>query len=83
MVKSSGELSTTAYLLSQADLIAGLELKPKEFSYAEYRSYQVPVRKIEQLTALSFGSLRQSDPLESEEALLSHKELKDLEDVRL
>src|SRR5438876_1226272 len=83
MVKSNGTLSATAYLLSQADLIAGLEIKPEEFSYGAYRTYQVPVRKIQELTGLTFAELVTSDPLENEEALLSHKELEDFDHIQL
>ena len=50
MVKESGELSATAYLLSQEELIAGLEVVPEEFSYGAYKTFQVPVRRIEELT---------------------------------
>ncbi|MFC5941392.1 DNA/RNA non-specific endonuclease [Micromonospora harpali] len=63
MVKEDGALSATAYLLSQADLIAGLELVPEAFSYGAYRTYQVPVTHVEALTRLSFGALRDADPL--------------------
>ena len=68
MVKESGDLSATAYLLSQAELIAGLEVVPEEFSYGAYRTYQVPVRRVEELTRLSFGSLSDADPLGGLEA---------------
>ncbi|WFE56376.1 DNA/RNA non-specific endonuclease [Micromonospora sp. WMMD712] len=63
MVRADGALSATAYLLSQADLIAGLELVPAAFSYGAYRTYQVPVNRVEALTRLSFGALRDADPL--------------------
>ncbi|WP_372662688.1 DNA/RNA non-specific endonuclease [Amycolatopsis kentuckyensis] len=63
MVKADGTLSATAYLLSQEELIRGLEVAG-EFSYGAYRTYQVPVRRIESLTGLSFGSLPDADPLE-------------------
>ena len=68
MVKESGELSATAYLLSQAELIEGLEIEPEAFSYGAYRTYQVPVRRVEALTRLSFGTLPDFDPLERLEA---------------
>jgi endonuclease G len=69
MVKTGGKLSATAYLLSQEQLIKGLELVTEAFSYGAYRTYQVPVRRIEQLTGLSFGSLADADPLAQREAL--------------
>ncbi len=62
MVKTDGQLSATAYLLSQSDLISGLRTR-EPFSYGAYRTYQVPVGKIEELTSLSFGRLVDADPL--------------------
>jgi endonuclease G, mitochondrial len=62
MVKTDGQLSATAYLLSQGDLISGLRTR-EPFSYGAYRTFQVPVRKVEELTGLSFGRLADADPL--------------------
>jgi endonuclease G len=72
MVKGSGDLSATAYLLSQEGLIAGLEVMPEEFSYGAYRTYQVAVSRIEELTRLSFGSLVEADPLAHMETAVAH-----------
>lgn len=84
MLKNTGELSTTAYLLSQEELIKGLELVPEEFSYGAYRTYQVPIRQVEGLTGLSFGPLADSDPLERQEiAAYRTIEIGRLEDIRL
>jgi endonuclease G, mitochondrial len=68
MVKESGDLSATGYLLSQEELIAGLEVVPEEFSYSAYKTFQVPVRRVEELTGLSFGALSDADPLGTLEA---------------
>lgn len=65
MVRTDGQLSATAYLLSQSDLISGLRTR-EPFSYGAYRTYQVPVRKIEELTSLSLGALADHDPLARE-----------------
>jgi endonuclease G len=59
--KADRTLSATAYLQSQRNLISGL----KDFSYGEYKTYQVPVKEIETLTGLDFGKLREHDPLRS------------------
>jgi endonuclease G, mitochondrial len=75
MVKQGGELSATAYLLSQEELIKGLEIAPEAFSYGAYRTYQVRVRQIEDLTGLSFGTLADADPLGREEAAVSAREV--------
>lgn len=59
MVKKDGSLSATAYLQSQKNLIEDLE-----FAFGEYKTYQVAVSKIESLTGLDFGELRNHDPLD-------------------
>lgn len=56
---STEQLSATAYLLSQKDLIRGLE----EFVFGEFRTYQVPIQQIEEKTGLGFGDLKRYDPL--------------------
>jgi len=68
MVKAPGRLSATAYLLSQASLLEGLETD-EEFSYGAYRTFQVPMARVERLTGLSFGPLSGFDPLAGLEAL--------------
>jgi endonuclease G len=69
MVKRSGQLSATAYLLSQESLLqAGLEAAPAapvEFEYGAYKTFQVPITQVEALTGLSFGALSGFDPLGS------------------
>jgi endonuclease G len=82
MVKTDGTLSATAYLLSQEELIHGLELAG-EFSYGAYRTYQVPVRRIANLTGLSFGSLPDADPLERLESTGEVREIGVLDDLVL
>lgn len=59
MMKEDGQVSATAYLQSQRDLVSTLEAEV----YGEYKTYQVPVANIEQLTGLDFGDLRNHDPL--------------------
>jgi len=83
MVKDTGDLSATAYLLSQEELIKGLELVPEVFSYGAYRTYQVPVSRIEELTRLSFGSLVDADPLGQEEAAIGAREIRRPEELVL
>ncbi|MDX2160923.1 MAG: DNA/RNA non-specific endonuclease [bacterium] len=58
MVKNDGSRSATAYLQTQKHLIVNLE-----FAYGAYQTYQVPVRRIETLTRLNFGTLRTFDPI--------------------
>ena len=83
MVTQSGRLSATAYLLSQEVLIKGLEVAPEEFSYGEYRTFQVKVRKVEDLTRLSFGRLKEHDPLERLEAAVEAQEVTRFEQIQL
>jgi endonuclease G len=64
----TGKLSATAYLLSQASLISNLEAEV--FSYGAYRTFQVRVKKVEDLTGLKFGNLATFDPLNVQEAAL-------------
>jgi endonuclease G len=82
MVKQDGELSATGYLLSQERLIDGLE-SLEEFSYGEYRTFQVPIERIEQLTGLSFGDLPDADPLERLEAATGPLAIDSLDTIML
>jgi endonuclease G len=66
MVKKDGTLSATGYLLSQEALIQGIE---EEFAFGEYKTFQVPIARIESLTGLSFGQLSEHDPLASEASM--------------
>lgn len=60
-VNADGQLSATAYLLDQSQLLA--ELGARGFSYGDYRMFQVRVQQIEALTGLQFGELSEYDPL--------------------
>lgn len=64
MVKEDGQLSATAYLQTQKNLLISLE-----FAFGKYKTYQVPIRQIEALTGLDFGDLRAHDPLANGAAL--------------
>ncbi|TMR07380.1 endonuclease [Actinomadura soli] len=82
MVGASGELSVTGYLLSQAVLIADLAGK-ETFSYGAYKTYQVPVRRIGELTGLAVDPHVQADPLERLEAVPAPREVVRAEDLIL
>lgn len=60
----SHELSATAYVVSQADLISNLE-----FVYGQCKTYQVPIAKVETLTGLNFGGLDEVDAFRDEEGV--------------
>jgi endonuclease G len=83
MVKETSELSATAYLLSQEALIAGLEVEPEAFSYAAYKTFQVPVTRVEELTRLSFGPLVDADPLAGLEADRVPPEIRRFDEIAL
>jgi endonuclease G len=76
--EETGQLSVTAYLLSQRSLLDDLE-----FAFAAYSTYQVPVRQIERLTRLNFGNLKSFDPLAEQEAAAPFVPLASLADIRL
>ena len=60
----TGQLSATAYLLTQSDFLGNLE-----FVFGPYETYQVPIVDIERLTSIDFHYLRQRDPLGTDESL--------------
>jgi endonuclease G len=78
MVKPDGALSATAYLQTQKNLIDNLE-----FAYGSYKTYQVPVARIEHLTDLDFGSLRGADPLAGQESTFAGIVIEGPQDIRL
>lgn len=71
-LNESGKLFASAYLASQADVIAqfGIEAIP-ELPFGPFKTFQVKISEIERLTGLSFGwgtdeqSLEKFDPLET------------------
>jgi endonuclease G len=82
MVKESGDLSATGYLLSQEKLLDDLK-RLEEFSYGEYRTFQVPIHQVESLTGLSFGDLPGADPLDHLEAAVAPRPIESPEAIRL
>jgi len=66
MVKENGQLSATGYMLTQKNLADDFEVPG--FVFGEFRTYQVPLVRIERMTALSFGNLSDFDPLAGTEA---------------
>ncbi len=78
MRKKDRTLSATAYLQTQKNLLEDLE-----FAYGAYRTYQVPVSRIEAITGLDFGSLRDHDPLADTESAAPARVIGDETDIRL
>lgn len=73
--EETGELSATAYVLSQLDYMDDLE-----FAFGSYRTYQVPIGEVEQRTGLDFGDLKEHDPLAEREGI-SFVPLEDLRQI--
>ncbi len=65
MLKANGRLSATAYVLTQRSLVDDFEAP---FVFGQYRTYQVPITRVGNLTGLSFGNLPDFDPLAGSEA---------------
>jgi endonuclease G len=78
MRKADRQLSATAYLQTQKNLLEDLE-----FAYGAYRTYQVPVTRIEAITGLDFGPLRDHDPLGTLESDTPARVIGGADDIRL
>lgn len=76
IVKPDRELSATAYLQTQKNMIENLE-----FAYGEYETYQIPIAKIEQITGLDFGELSNYDPIANIES--AGLQIQDHRDIKL
>ena len=63
IIKNDNTMSSTAYLQTQKQLITDLK-----FVFGEYKTYQILITKIESLTGLNFGNLRDSDPISKRKA---------------
>lgn len=75
------KLHATAYLLSQAKLIQGLV--EADFSYGNYKTFQIPVSKVAKLTGLSFGKLATFDPLNKATESTAVRDIADFESIQL
>jgi endonuclease G len=69
MVRTDGKPSVTAYLLSHRALLDEFRTErtaeqPKSFGYGAYRTFQIPVRRIADLTGLDLAAYAAADPLE-------------------
>lgn len=62
-VTATGAPSVTGYLLSQEALLDEFAAGPEEFSFGAYRTFQVPVARIAELTGLGLAPYVAGDPL--------------------
>ena len=74
--EETGELSATAYVLSQANMLTDLE-----FVFGQFRTYQVAVAHVEKLTGLRFGRLRDFDPVAKQEGPAAPRQIDNFEDI--
>lgn len=61
MIKDDGKPSATGYIVQQNDLIE--DIVTRTFVYEQFKTYQVPISEIEDLTGITFG-LNSHDPLQ-------------------
>lgn len=81
MVKSNGELSATGYVVQQDDLIKDITEREIGFQYEQFKTYQVPITKIEEVTGLQFG-LNDHDPLQkTRDVFTAPAPIEDFEDI--
>jgi endonuclease G, mitochondrial len=71
-------ISSSAYLQTQKQLIEDLK-----FLFGEYKTYQVQIAKIESLTGLNFGNLRNFDPLSKRKDIIPIKIINDEKNIIL
>ena len=80
-IRTERRRSVTAYMISQAALITDLE-----FVFGKYKTYQVSVKKVEELSRLGFRGLSRYDGFSNEEESTGRDlraELEDWRDVRI
>ena len=58
---NTDRLSATGYVLTQGDLIR--DMTEAAFVLGDYATYQVQIKRIEDMTGLDFGALKDADPL--------------------
>ena len=72
------QLSVTGYQLTQQNLMDDLE---EVFAFGAFRTYQVPVKKIEELSNIDFGDLHNYDPLNNVPESVGIKPLESLRQI--
>lgn len=68
----TGELTATGYRMSQID-----HLPEEEFVFGEFDTAQLPIKKIERLSGLSFGNLSQHDPMNGDTESIEGPDMSD------
>ena len=63
VVKKGGKLSVSGYMLSQKDMLVNLSESIATDGFGQFRTYQVPLTVLQQLTKLDFSPYFANDPL--------------------
>ncbi len=79
VVKDDGEISATAYIVSQKELISDLE---KDVP-GQFRTFQVKISIVEALTGLNFFELRNHNPLNRAESTTFGRFIENFEEIQL
>ncbi|ANF97502.1 DNA/RNA non-specific endonuclease [Paenibacillus bovis] len=79
IVKDNGQLSVTAYLISQKGLLRTMQT---EDELGPYKTYQVKVAHIEELTGLDFRHLREHDAYPAE-AVATSMTIESVQDIHI
>ncbi len=74
VIKKDGTPSVSAYLLSHKDFLDDMGEKGliSDEGFGEFRTYQIPLSRLEELTNLNLDDLKQYDPLEGTKSLLGN-----------
>ena len=83
MTKKDGKNSITGYILSQHDLISGLERASTEFVFGEFKTYQISLRRIQDMTGLNLEAMLEHDPLKDQLESASLIEIESEKDIKL
>jgi endonuclease G, mitochondrial len=90
MVKSDGKMSVTAYLLSHKDFLDDMGKNRGligDTGFEEYKTFQIPLRRLQELTNLNLDDLLKFDPLNTRKRSLiggdDFVEIGDSEDMHL
>jgi endonuclease G len=91
VIKKNGEPSVTAYLLSHADDLSDLkgiaarETLITDSGFGEYKTFQIPLQRLQELTGLNLRDVLPYDPLKNRRATLGfvkeHSEVDGLNDL--
>ncbi|HEX6880046.1 MAG TPA: DNA/RNA non-specific endonuclease, partial [Terriglobales bacterium] len=81
VIEQSGVLAAAAFLLSQQDLIFGIDRIEEKLTPAEAKMYQVSIADLVKFTKLNFGKLAQSDTKEATRRA-KPRLIENLEDIR-